>query len=60
MTMITITQNTPVLVAIDIAKARHEVLIAVPGKKRRCVHARCLPPDENSMDNVCNTSLPIG
>jgi hypothetical protein len=27
----------------------------------RChVHARCLPPDENSMDNVCNTSLPIG
>jgi hypothetical protein len=35
MTVITITQNTPVLVAIDIAKARHEVLIAVPGKKRR-------------------------
>ena len=35
MTMITITQNTSVLVAIDIAKARHEVLIAVPGKKRR-------------------------
>jgi transposase len=35
MTMIAITQNTPVLVAIDIAKARHEVLIAVPGKKRR-------------------------
>ena len=34
MTMIAITQNTPVLVAIDIAKARHEVLIAVPGKKR--------------------------
>ena len=26
---VTITQNTPVLVAIDIAKARHEVLIAV-------------------------------
>jgi hypothetical protein len=26
---------------------------------RRRVHARCLPPDENSMDNVCNTSLPI-
>jgi hypothetical protein len=23
------------LVAIDIAKARHEVLIAIPGKKRR-------------------------
>jgi hypothetical protein len=35
MTVITITQNTPVLVVIDIAKARHEVLIAVPGKKRR-------------------------
>ena len=32
---VTITQNTPVLVAIDIAKARYEVLIAVPGKKRR-------------------------
>ena len=29
--------------------------------KYRChVHARCLPPDESSMDNVCNTSLPIG
>ena len=35
MTVITIAQNTPVLVAIDIAKARHEVLIAVAGKKRR-------------------------
>ena len=35
MTVITIAQNTPVLVAVDIAKARHEVLIAVPGKKRR-------------------------
>ena len=35
MTVIAITQNTPVLMAIDIAKARHEVLIAVPGKKRR-------------------------
>ena len=34
-TVITIAQNTPVLVAIDIAKARHEVLIAVAGKKRR-------------------------
>ena len=30
MTVITITQNTPVLVAIDIAKARHEVLIEPP------------------------------
>ena len=29
MTMITITQNTPVLVAIDITKARHEVLMSV-------------------------------
>ena len=33
--MITIAQNTPVLVATAIAKARHEVLIAVAGKKRR-------------------------
>ena len=33
--MITIAQKTPVLKAIDIAKARHEVLIAVAGKKRR-------------------------
>ncbi len=33
--MITIAQTTPVLVAVDIAKARHEVLISVPGKKRR-------------------------
>ena len=31
----TIAQAEPVLVAIDIAKARHEVLIAVPGRKRR-------------------------
>jgi len=30
-----IAQSEPVLVAIDISKARHEVLIAVPGKKRR-------------------------
>ena len=35
MTVITIAQNAPVLVALDIAKARHDVLIAVPGKKRR-------------------------
>ena len=34
-TVITIAQTTPVLVAVDIAKARHEVLISVPGKKRR-------------------------
>ena len=34
MTATIIAQNTPVLVAIDIAKARHEVLIAVTGKKR--------------------------
>jgi transposase len=38
MTVITIAQNTRVLMVIDIAKARHEVLIAVAGKKRR----RCL------------------
>ena len=35
MTDSTIAQTEPVLVAIDIAKARHEVLIAVPGRKRR-------------------------
>ena len=35
MTETTFTQAEPVLVAIDIAKARHEVLIAVPGRKRR-------------------------
>ena len=35
MTETSIAQNTPILVAIDIAKARHEVLIAIPGKKRR-------------------------
>ncbi len=35
MTKITITQDTPVLVAIDISKSRHEVLIAIPDKKRR-------------------------
>jgi hypothetical protein len=35
MTDTTIAQSEPVLVAIDISKARHEVLIAVSGKKRR-------------------------
>lgn len=35
MTDTTVAQDEPILVAIDIAKARHEVLIAVPGKKRR-------------------------
>lgn len=35
MTNSIIAQGEPVLVAIDIAKARHEVLIAVPGRKRR-------------------------
>lgn len=35
MTEKTISQDAPVLVAIDIAKARHEVLIAVPDKVRR-------------------------
>ena len=35
MTDTTIAQSEPVMVAVDIAKARHEVLIAVPGKKRR-------------------------
>jgi transposase len=35
MTETNITQIKPVLVAIDIAKSRHEVLVAIPGKKRR-------------------------
>ena len=35
MTDTNIAQSEPVLVAIDISEARHEVLIAVPGKKRR-------------------------
>ena len=30
------TSNARVLVGIDISKHRHEVLIAVPGKTRRC------------------------
>ncbi|WP_299938444.1 transposase [uncultured Pelagimonas sp.] len=34
MTEICTAQNAPILVAIDIAKARHEVLIATPGMKR--------------------------
>ena len=35
MTETSIAQTAPILVAIDIAKARHEVLITIPGKKRR-------------------------
>lgn len=35
MTDTNVAQTKPVLVAIDISKARHEVLIAIPGKKRR-------------------------
>ena len=35
MTKIIVAQDAPVLVAIDIAKARHEVLIAIADKKRR-------------------------
>jgi hypothetical protein len=35
MTDTSIAQTEPVLVAIDISKAQHEVLIAAPGKKRR-------------------------
>jgi len=34
MTDLDIKQTKPVLVAIDISKARHEVLVVVPGKKR--------------------------
>ncbi len=33
--MTSIAQTEPVLVAVDIAKARHEVLIAIPGRTRR-------------------------
>ena len=35
MTTISITQTKTVLAAIDIAKSRHEVLIAIPGRTRR-------------------------
>ena len=35
MTDRSISQIEPVLVAIDISKTRHEVLISAPGKKRR-------------------------
>jgi len=35
MTDLSIAHSEPILAAIDISKARHEVLIAVPGKKRR-------------------------
>ncbi|MGR3609902.1 MAG: IS110 family transposase, partial [Sulfitobacter sp.] len=35
MTDTIIAQTEPVLVAIDISKARHEVLISVPGRRRR-------------------------
>ncbi len=35
MTECNITASTPILVAIDISKGRHEVLIEVPDKKRR-------------------------
>ncbi len=35
MTDTTIAQSEPVLVAIDIAKSRHEVLLQIPGTKRR-------------------------
>ena len=35
MTKNDITPSEPVLAAIDISKHRHEVLIEVPGKKRR-------------------------
>jgi hypothetical protein len=35
MTEIQFIRSVPVLVGIDIAKNRHEVLIEVPGRKRR-------------------------
>ncbi|SNR88569.1 hypothetical protein SAMN06265370_1514, partial [Puniceibacterium sediminis] len=35
MTKTSIAQTEPVLVAVDIAKARHEVFIAIPGRTRR-------------------------
>ena len=34
MTDRSITQNAPLLVAIDISKSRHEILISIPDKKR--------------------------
>jgi hypothetical protein len=43
MTDTNITQSEPVLVAIDISKARHEVLIAVPGKKTAAAVERSKP-----------------
>lgn len=54
MTDVTIAQTGPVLVAIDIAKAHHKVLIAVPGRKRRrrlavhpprLMHKHCEQPE---------------
>lgn len=35
MTDASIAHAEPVLIAIDIAKSRHEVLLSVPGRKRR-------------------------
>jgi hypothetical protein len=42
MTNIKLTPSEPVLAAIDISKNRHEVLIEIPGKKRRRVVSQSL------------------
>jgi hypothetical protein len=49
MTETSIAQNATILVAIDIAKACHEVLIAIPGKKRR---RRLTVLNQNPFDNT--------
>lgn len=46
MTDTIITQAEPVLVSIDMAKACHEVLIAVSGRKRRRLLTVLNKPDD--------------
>jgi len=46
MTEYNVTASTPVLVAIDISKGRHEVLIEVPDKKHRRQVSVLNTPDE--------------
>ncbi len=61
MTETSITQNAPILVAIDIAKARHEVLIAIPGKKRRRRLTILNQPDDfkRLTASLASYSLPV-
>ena len=47
-------RSKPVLVGIDIAKNRHEVLIEVPGKKRR----RIIHPNVFVLTILQGTRLP--